>query len=233
MIVRVGLENHNEGRRSVAWSLENPGCFAYGPDGPQALAGLPAAIREYAAWIGSHGPAWIDAARPEPRLEETFEAYCIDDRFDRVEASDNEVNAWFRYDWKPLAQTDVERGLKLLTWSRVDLLKVIQDLSAEQLDRKYEGELWNIRGILRHVGNGDWWYLDRLGRAFPRQDLPEDPLHRLEKARARLNEVLPTLIGSTQVVGVDGEIWSPRKMLRRAVWHERDHTAHIQKLLQR
>lgn len=32
-------------------------------------------------------------------------------------------------------------------------------------------------------------------------------------------------------VGIDGEFWSPRKMLRRAVWHERDHTFHIDKLI--
>jgi len=30
---------------------------------------------------------------------------------------------------------------------------------------------------------------------------------------------------------MEGEIWSPRKALRRAVWHERDHTEHIRKIL--
>ena len=34
-----------------------------------------------------------------------------------------------------------------------------------------------------------------------------------------------------KVVGLEGELWSPRKMLRRAAWHERDHTEHIRKLL--
>ena len=42
---------------------------------------------------------------------------------------------------------------------------------------------------------------------------------------------LPKLNGVKQVVGVDGEFWSPRKMLRRALWHERDHTEHIRKLI--
>ncbi len=32
------------------------------------------------------------------------------------------------------------------------------------------------------------------------------------------------------VAGVVGEFWSPRKLLLRAIRHERDHTAHIQKL---
>jgi hypothetical protein len=70
-----------------------------------------------------------------------------------------------------------------------------------------------------------------LGLAFPRQVVPEDPFQRLEKVRSKLVEVLPGLAGSTQVIGVSGEFWSPRKLLRRAVWHEYDHIAHIGKLL--
>ena len=49
--------------------------------------------------------------------------------------------------------------------------------------------------------------------------------------RAHLVEVLPTLVGSRQVIGVEGEFWSPRKLLRRAVWHELDHVEHISKLV--
>jgi hypothetical protein len=63
--------------------------------------------------------------------------------------------------------------------------------------------------------------------AFPRQGVPDDPFLRLEWVRTRLLEVLTSLVGTRQVVGVDGEFWSPRKLVRRLVWHERDHTAHI------
>ena len=43
---------------------------------------------------------------------------------------------------------------------------------------------------------------------------------------------LPGLEASEKVIGIDGEFWSSRKVLRRAIWHEQDHTAHIKKLLQ-
>jgi len=43
--------------------------------------------------------------------------------------------------------------------------------------------------------------------------------------------VLPDLAGSSQVLGVNGEFWSPRKVLRRAAWHEIDHIEHIFKLI--
>jgi lipopolysaccharide/colanic/teichoic acid biosynthesis glycosyltransferase len=69
------------------------------------------------------------------------------------------------------------------------------------------------------------------GTAFPRSEVPDQPFERLEKVRSYLIQVLPGLAGSKQVNGVAGELWSPRKLLRRAAWHELDHIAHIRKLL--
>jgi hypothetical protein len=54
---------------------------------------------------------------------------------------------------------------------------------------------------------------------------------RLEKVRKQFTSALFKLDEVKQVIGVDGEFWSPRKLLRRALWHERDHTEHIRKLL--
>jgi hypothetical protein len=48
--------------------------------------------------------------------------------------------------------------------------------------------------------------------------------------RARLVDVLPGLSGDEQVVARQGELWSPRKLARRALWHERDHAAHIRQV---
>ena len=53
----------------------------------------------------------------------------------------------------------------------------------------------------------------------PYGEIPQDAFQRLEIIQARI------------VVGVKGELWSPDKLLRRAVWHKRDHTQHIHKLL--
>ena len=69
-----------------------------------------------------------------------------------------------------------------------------------------------------------------LFRSVERAALPEDVLERLAAVRARLLHVLPDLEGLDLVVGRNGEFWSPRKLIRRALWHERDHTDHILKL---
>ncbi len=233
MIFCIGLENNNEGIRSIAWALEHPGCFAYGTDGDSALAALSVALRDYEAWIAKHeSQPWLSIDTIELHIEDAWTDYNINEAFDRDEKSDYYmVDAWFQHDWKPLTATDIERGLKLLAWSREDLLKTVEGLEAKKLDQTYPNERWSIAGILKHIGGAECWYLDRLDLALPREQIPGEPFARLKGSRARLNEVLPTLEGSKQVVGVDGEFWSPRKVLRRALWHERDHIEHIRKLL--
>jgi hypothetical protein len=226
----IGIENGAQAR-SQAWVLGHPGCFAYGVDGRSALAAVPAAILDFRNWIAAHtSESWFAADETDYQLEETWECYSVNDAYELVKDG-YEVNAWFRHDWKPVNSTDIQRGLLLLNWGREELLKTIRDLSTETLHRTYPEERWSIAGILKHIGGAEWWYLDRLGLAFPRQEVPEEPLQRLEKVREKLVEVLPDLVGSNQVNGIDGEFWSPRKLLRRAVWHEYDHIAHIQKLL--
>lgn len=230
---KIGLENNTDGR-SQAWVLGHPGCYAYGEDGPQAITAVPHALQDYSGWINSHtSQSWLSAAEiasREVHLEETWECYSINENYELVKDG-YEVNAWFRHDWLPLSEVEIQRGLLLLAWGREKLLKTVKDLSEEILERNYPKERWSIAGILKHIGGAEWWYMDRLGLAFPRTQVPEQPFARLEKIRASMIEVLPSLAGATQVIGIDGEFWSPRKLLRRAVWHEYDHIEHIHKLL--
>ena len=231
MRFRVGIENNNEGIRSIAWILEHPGCFAYGGDEQESLANAFVAIREYARWLDEHEKTWIPVdVDIEPHVEQVWTDYTINEEFDRVEGDGYDVEPFFEHDWKPLTGTDIERGLKLLAWSHADLLAVLEKLTPEQWAFKKEGERWDIAGIVNHIGGAEWWYLDRLGLAFPRAEVPKEPLERIKKVRNLMNEALPTLKAVNQVAGMDGELWSPRKVLRRALWHERDHTEHIRKL---
>ena len=233
---QIGLENNTEGR-SQAWVLGHPGCFAYGADGSQALQAVPKAIQDYRQWIDAHThESWLNGTeterseRNEFRLEETWECYTINSNYE-LSQEGYEVNAWFRHDWIPLSADDIQHGLLLLKWGREELEKTAGNLSVEILERTYPHERWSIAGILNHIGGAEWWYQDKLGLIFPRQDVPEDPFQRLDKVRSNLIQILPGLAGSTQVVGISGEFWSPRKLLRRSVWHEYDHIIRIQKLL--
>lgn len=241
MLFRIGLENNNDDR-TIAWALEHPGCFAYGNDNREAEANFPRAAHEYVAWVGRHGGEWFadpgsgaaDGGELQVNNEETFNVYFVDKAFERVGSGRGSmVESFFGYDWKPLIGTDIQRALKLLAWSRRDLIGVVNGLSADQLGRAHAGERWDINGILKHIGAAEWWYQERIGHPFPanEDDLSPDPLERLTATREHFNSLLPRLEGLHQVIGLEGEFWSPRKVLRRALWHERDHTEHIRKLL--
>ena len=231
MLVRVGLENGFEGHRSIAWLLDVPGCVAYGSDGSEALLRVPHSLLEFTSWANRHaGETWLSIDNFDIRLVETWEVYRIRRSFD-PKNDELEINAWFREDWRPLDPTEIERGLAVLRWQHADLLQIVSGLDDAHLDFAHEGERWTIRGLLAHVATAEWWYLDRFGLFGPRSALPRNPIERLEMVRSRLLEALPGLAGQEKVFGRDGEFWSPRKLLRRAIWHERDHLEHIFKLL--
>jgi hypothetical protein len=233
MIFQLGIENNFEGR-SIAWALEHPGCFAYGTNADGAILNLESALSKYAGWILRHDThTWLSFSDEdiETVINGTWDVYFINDDMDKAtEADGYNVDGFFPYDWKPLSSLEIKHGLMMLSWSRDDLMKSIQGLSPEKLQATFAGERWSINGILGHVGRAEWWYLERLGRSFPKEQLPEEPLKRLEKVRGQFSAELNKMVGVKQVVGVDGEFWSPRKLLRRALWHERDHTEHIRKL---
>ena len=234
MIFRIGIENNNDDR-SIAWALEHPGCFAYGENSEQAQKNFPQAARDYTAWIARHGESWLEDGEVEVIVEEIFDAYFIHPTFERSERSAETymVESFFVRDWKPLKPHEIERALQLLAWSRADLLDVVKDLSSEKMAQAIPNERWSIHGILKHVGGAEWWYQERIGYPYPEKeaDVPSDPFERLHVVRDHFNTLLPKLEGVNKVLGLEGEIWSPRKALRRAVWHERDHTEHIRKLL--
>ncbi len=233
MRILVGLENNIE-HRSLAWALEHPGCFAYGAESSEAVINVAKAFVEYKRWLEAHtADSWLaDARDVDVRLIDTWDVYEIDENYDVSPEGRYAVNAWFRHDWKPLTRLEVQRGLRVLAWMREDLLKMVTRVPEVVLDRQYPGERWSIRGVLKHLGGAEWWYLDRLGLGqVTRRELPEDAFERLAWSRRRTEEALSSLEGVVQVVGKDGEMWSPRKLLRRAAWHERDHIEHIRRLL--
>lgn len=226
MAYRVGLERGAQGGH-LAWVLDHPGCFAFGHTELEVLARIPQAVREYFAWLGAHGIPAAGPGVPEDfQVVEIFEVYTIDEQFRR--GGSREVHAWFLDDWRPLTEAEVEFGLQVLAASRTDLEAVVEDLPDPVLDVVLPGQRWSIRGVLRHVALEEGTILRHLGRGLG--DPPTDVWAHLRAARRALEEALQDWAGRSLVIGVEGEFWSPRKALRRAAWHERDHVAHLQLL---
>ncbi len=212
----------------IAYVPALPGCFAATRDDtPQAaIAAMPQAIADWYAWAGVAAPvAQTDAVTVV--VAEQIGAWLVAPGDDLID----EVNAFFAADRAPLSGDDVTRALDLLQRTRTDLLTTIAGLDDDALAYTHPGE-WSIRQTLLHLGVAEWWYMDRLGPdvGLAHADLPPDPLPRLEQVRSHLRAALPGLTNDDRLTQPHFEVWTPRKLLRRAIWHERDHTNHIRRL---
>jgi hypothetical protein len=228
MRYRVAVEDIEPGHY-VCWVLDLPGCFSSAASQKEAVAGAPSSIADYYAWTRERDPALPRVTKPfEVDLVEVFEAHpCAGD-------PDYLVNAFFQDDRRPLSYWEVAVGLELLRWTRDDLLRVVGSLSTEELQRAVPGEdRRSIAGVLEHLAGAENWYLSQLDLAVERSSLPEGVLGKLVAVRANTRGQLVKLIGEGRITESCGERWSARKILRRTVWHERDHTEHIAKLVTR
>jgi uncharacterized damage-inducible protein DinB/predicted RNase H-like HicB family nuclease len=210
--------------RWIAHVPDLPGCFASDDERDAAIAAAPKAVEAYVAWCAAAGVR-ISGVSPPMVVSEVVRAWQYEPEY--------EVNAFFAADRPPVAADELPEYLRLLEASRRDLLQAVEGLGAEAMQRPIVGERWPLGGIVHHVARSELWYLDRLGLAFPRDELSPEPLDAIQQVRQRLLSVLSALSGRTGVVALAGEVWSARKVLRRTLWHERDHTQHILHLRQR
>jgi predicted RNase H-like HicB family nuclease len=212
------------GGRWIAHVPDLPGCYASDADREVAIKAVPAAVESYLSWCREHGLRVSGLSAPMI-VAEVIRAWTYEDGV--------EVNAFFASDRPPLMVEEADEHQRLLAATRKDLLDSVEGLSEAQLGASLPGERWPILGILEHVANSEMWCLDRMGLALPRAELPQDAYERLEAVRAHLLSQIPTLVARQGVMTLAGETWSARKVLRRALWHERDHAAHILKLRRR
>ena len=207
--------------RWIAHAPDLPGCFVTRENREQAIEAIPGEVEAYFAWCEGHGMRVSGLSRPMV-VAEVIRTWESEDGY--------EVNAFFASDRPPLIKDELPQFELLLAATRADLLHAVDGLDQDDLTREFPGERWPIAGILMHVARAEWWYIDRIALAFPNTKLPGEPFECLTKVREYMLANLPALAKRTGVATLSGETWSARKVLRRTLWHERDHTEHIRKL---
>ena len=238
----VYLEMGAEGR-CLAHVLDLPGCVVRAPTRGEALEALPEAIRAHWAWLRRHGEDAPPAG--EPAEIEVAEEQA-GGPFDPGDAA-----ALFTPDRGPLSGEEMEVTFRLMGHARADLLALVRELPDAVLDWPpiHTGAgpgqpAFTLRRLLRHVGNAEEWYVSRL---VPPETLPpewEDDeqlslFDFLEMERrtvlARLRQLDEAQRGEayhpTAWTEHPEEAWTARKALRRAVEHERQHTAQARRIL--
>jgi len=232
----VNLEVADDGR-SMVHIADLPGCIVRAGTRAAALRELPAAIEAYQAWLRRHGEPALPTSGP-------IEIEVAEERAQGGPFDPGDTAALFSPDLEPLTSEEMEQFFRLMGYNRADLLALVGDPSDELLDWRPFPGAYNLRRVLRHVGNGEEWYVSRI---VPVETLPpewEDDAHLphfvfLEMARRTAIERL-RLLTDEERAGVfyptfgtqhPEEPWTARKVLRRFLEHEREHTAQAREIL--
>lgn len=226
MRVRLAVEDM-EPNHWIAWALDLPGCFSSANTAQTAITNAHQRVREYFSWLAKHDSSVIDVDDAiNVEVVETVHA------FRSGEDSNYIVNAFFDHDRQPLGYWDVEITLRLLRWIRQDLLDTLHAAAEDNFKAGRSGELKDtVAGIVDHIAIAENWYFGHLDYGLERGQLWSDPFEKLAQVRENTIAQLAKLIGDERITKSTDEVWSARKVVRRTLWHERDHTQQITSLL--
>ena len=141
------------------------------------------------------------------------------------------TTATFQADRAPLDRATIQAALALLERSRARLLS-IRGVLLEQPDSGQSVLVFRslprrktVAEQLRHIAAAERWYIAKISPELPRLPATRDIWQRLEAVRSLVVARLavldgPALNAETQV---NGERWTPRKVLRRLMYHEQFH----------
>jgi predicted RNase H-like HicB family nuclease len=208
----VGLEEGPDGA-ALVHCLSLPGCVAGGGSRQEALASFERVLSQWLTTLGSLG---------EPLPPADAELEIVVDEWVRTEAdvASGESSALFQADEVPLPPEESERLLQRLGDLRGHLLARVRRLPEAELDRPWR-DSWTARLALEELARAHWWTLSRLG-ASSMAEVPARTLARLDTAMALVVQRFTGLSVQERerVIEIEGERWSPRKVLRRLLWLE-------------
>ncbi len=208
------------------------GCFALASTKERATMKLKSAIPEYFRWLRSHGESVVMSTRPKLTIVQEL----------RIRGSPGDAGGpdpLLRCDKVVASPREIARCLRLLGYTREDLLQLVSSMSRKALGWKPQDEPRSVRNALRHIAQVDVWYLSRIG-ADPVLDKAnmKDVFTFLNYSRSLVREALPSLT-RTQLVKVfylrkwsdKPYPWTATKVLHRLVTHERQHTSYLRRIL--
>lgn len=208
----VGLEEGEDGF-TIVHSLSLPGCSSDGPSVDDALAAFPAALGQWLDFLQSLG-------QPVPDRSEELDVVVVEWIASFGSLATGESTVCFEADHPALTDQEIYRGLNSLGALRGRLLPLIRRERNQDLEALGDAD-WNVRIVLEELARAQWWTLTRLG-ASPLADVPRSTVARLDTAMAlivrQMTELGPE--DRDRVVHIDGEEWTPRKVLRRQLWLE-------------
>ncbi len=229
MDIYLEIGPHGE---TMAHVLTLLGCFTKASSSDAALDAVPQAMWDYWAWLRQHGEM---VAEPEGTTAEVIE---ISKGFGPFKHGDKA--ALFSPERQPISVEEMETYLRRWGYARADLLTLTPNVSDYLLDWKASENEMSIRQILRHVGNTNEWYISRLvdQATLPAEWESDEKLQifrflamEQRTVTARMHKLTPLeraqVTHPTKWTDHPDEPWTSRKVLRRMIEHEREHTEQI------
>lgn len=212
----IGLEQGADGHQ-WAHPLEPAGCTGSGPSPADAVAAFE---RDLLAWLRFLASVGEPVPPPDAEIE-----IAVDEWIETgAKAAAGESTALFAADLRALGDDELRRGVRLLGDLRGTLLARIRRIPRRQVDAALDAPVeggWTVRQLLEELARAQWWTLSRLG-ASPMAETPDSTIGRLDTAMALVVQHLGHLEPGRRAtrIELDGEEWTPRKVLRRLLWLE-------------
>jgi len=213
----VTLERGSDGSY-LAWVDDLPGCTLRAGSREVVLQRLPGTILAFLAWAG------VD----EPNLP----SITVTEEVESAVETEEDTELLVSSDRDPLTDDAWHRMQGWLGRSRAELLALLKRLSDEELDRPRAGSERTVGGEIEHVALVElmyaFWTFDRRSR----EGLAELLDWTRGCAAARLDRLASEQADVLTWADWGGaprpEPWTPRKAVRRLVWHELLHLRAIE-----
>ena len=231
----VYIESGSGGAMSHVAEL--PGCFAVGSTVPLAVAATPGAITHFLAWLKSHREPLVPEAHvPRPSM---VDLGISEIRESGVPLAAGSRAALFPFDQEAWDDYKLERTLRWLQYSRIDLLSKIEGLTDNDLKNRHIAPDRTLHQTLWHIANAEYDYITHVagnleGKVPVTDNHPADIRERLSLTReifVRYARSIPpdkrSEITYPTWTNRPDEPWTLPKALRRAIEHEREHLAEL------
>jgi predicted RNase H-like HicB family nuclease/uncharacterized damage-inducible protein DinB len=208
------------------------GCIAVGPTTDEAIENARTAIRARIEFLRRHGEPVAD---PDP--------------LDIVVAEEDTTSGWlgfgvgfFGIDREPIGADEAKRQVAWLTWSRDELLAAARAQPGTATAEPAGGGR-TVAAILLHAADAERGYLNSALGPVPGLNAAvtaigragDDPWEALARARGLVIERLAAMTDEerTAVVRRGKDERTARRMLRRMLEHEWEHTLELRARLER
>ena len=203
------------------------GCFAVGRTREETLERLRGAISEHLVWLAEHREVPAPSAESDQVEIEVVEEISAPTSYPR---KPGEPVAFFTADGEPLSHHDLQTAVRLMEHARSDLLEFLRDVPDSLLHWRPGPDEPSIAELLLRIAHTEASYLACLEEEPERYPFPQLAAIR-SWAYHRLSRLTDAEL--SRLTTHCDEKWSARKVLRRLLEDDRQHTAYIRSLLAR